>query len=146
MVLLSALEDFVVKTLGALSGPLSRLAYIGSLRRSGGQYEHWGLERAYGDTAAAAAISDAHTQVWLQVLRTPLRKLAAEAEASASGITAADVECWRNQPAALTPSNPGGGSPRHFHSILLALSQLPHSVPEGRALVTQGDSPGCGDS
>ena len=145
MVLLSALEDFVVRTLGALSGPLSRLAYIGSLRHSNGLYEHWGLTRAYGDHAAASAISDAHTQVWLQVLRTPLRKLAAEAETSASGITADDVVRWRNQPAALTPSNPGGGSPRHFHSILLALSQLPHSVPERSALVAQGDRSGCTD-
>jgi hypothetical protein len=130
MVLLSALEDFVVRTLGALSGPLSRLAYIGSLRRSNGQYEHWGLARAYGDRAAGSAISDAHTQVWLQVLRTPLRKLAAEAETPASGITPDDVARWRNQPAALTPSNQGGGSRRHFHSILLALSLLPHSADQ----------------
>ena len=133
MVLLSALEDFVVRTLGALSGPLSRLAYIASLRRNNGQYEHWGLGRAYGDKPAASAISDAHTQVWLQVLRTPLRKLAGEAQTPASGITPADLARWRNQPAALTPPNPGGGSPRHFRSILLALSLLPPSeVPAGR--------------
>ena len=130
MVLLSALEDFVVRTLGALSGPLSQLAYIGRLRSSNGEYEHWGLARAYGDRAAVSAISDAHTQVWLQVLRTPLHKLSTEAQTLASGITPADLARWRRQPAALTPSNAGGGSLRHFHSILLGLSLLPRSADQ----------------
>jgi hypothetical protein len=127
MVLLSAFEDFVVRTLGTLSGPLSRLAYLGTLRHNG-QYQHWGLARAYGDAAAGAAISEAHTQICLEVLRTPLRKLVGELQTASNGT--APAAGWRDQVHALTPPNLGGGSPRHFQSILLALSLLSHSAPE----------------
>jgi hypothetical protein len=118
------LEDFVVRTLGALPGPLSRLAYIGGLRRNG-HYEHWGLSRAYGDTVAGAAMSEAHSQVWLEVLRTPLPKLAGELQAS--GTAPDQIDGWRRQSDALTPPKLAGGSRRHFHSVLLALSLLPRS-------------------
>ena len=121
MALLSAFEDFVVRTLGTLAGPRSRLAYIGSLRRDG-KYGHWGLERAYGDSVAADTISDAHTEVWLEVLRTPLRKLVEEpADATSASDEMANLV---QQERALTPSNLGGGSKRHFSSVLLALSLL----------------------
>jgi hypothetical protein len=129
MFFLSAFEDFVVRTLAMLSGPLSRLAYLGTLR-SGAQYQHWGLARAYGDAAAAAAISEAHTQVWLEVLRTPVRKLVGELETASNAITLAQAADWRNQAPTLTPANLGGGSQRHFHSILLALSLLSRSTPQ----------------
>jgi hypothetical protein len=131
MVLLSAFEDLMVRTLGILSGPLSQLSYLGSLR-SNGQYQHWGLARAYGDAAAGSAISDAHTHVWLEVLRTPLRKLVGEMNAAPEGITQARAAGWRSQVPALTPVNLSGGSRRHFHSILLAISLLPQSAPENR--------------
>jgi hypothetical protein len=129
MVLLSAFEDFVVRTLGTFSGPLSQLTYLGSLR-SNGQYQHWGLARAYGDTAAGAAISEAHTQVWLEVLRTPLRKLVGELNTASNEITLPQATGWRSQVPALTPVNLAGGSRRHFHSILLAISLLPQPAPE----------------
>jgi hypothetical protein len=121
MILLSPLEDFVLKTLATLSGSCSKLAYIGSLRKND-HYEHWGLTRTYGAPAAGAAISEAHTQVWLEVLRTPLRKLAEEPAC----VITAEEELKREAEgrAALTPANPGGGSKRHFNSILLALSLL----------------------
>jgi hypothetical protein len=127
MVLLSAFEDFVVRTLGALSGPWSRLVYLGTLRHHG-QYQHWGLSRAYGDAAAAAAISEAHTQICLEVLRTPVRKLVGELATASNPMGPAAG--WRDQLDALTPLNLGGGSRRHLQSVLLALSLLPHSAPE----------------
>ena len=129
MVLLSAFEDFVVRTLGIFSGPLSQLTYLGSLRCNG-QYQHWGLARTHGDAAAGAAISEAHTQVWLEVLRTPLCKLVGELNAASNEITQAQAAGWRNQVPALTPVNLAGGSRRHFHSILLAISLLPQPGPE----------------
>jgi len=129
MVLLSAFEDFVVRTLGIFSGPLSQLTYLGSLRCNG-QYQHWGLARAYGDAAAGAAISEAHTQVWLEVLRTPLRKLVGELNTAPQGSALEQATGWSNQVPALTPLNLAGGSRRHFHSILLAISLLPQPAPE----------------
>lgn len=124
MVFLSALQDFVVRTLGSFSGPLSKLAYIGELRR-GGDYEHWGLSRAHGASAAQAAISDAHTQIWLEVLRTPLASLSEETQSLPNGNPAADaVAGLQAQQGKLIPPDTAGGGKRHFNSILLALSLL----------------------
>ena len=124
MVFLSALQDFVGRTLGSLSGPLSKLAYIGRLRR-GGDYEHWGLARAHGASAASAAISEAHTQIWLEVLRTPLASLSEEMQSLPDGNTAADaVAELKAQSKNLIPPDTAGGGQRHFNSILLALSLL----------------------
>lgn len=124
MVFLSALQDFVARTLGSFSGPLAKLAYIGKLRRDG-DYEHWGLSRAHGASAAKAAISDAHTQVWLEVLRTPLASLSEETQSLSNGNSAADaVADLRAQSEKLIPPDAAGGGKRHFNSILLALSLL----------------------
>jgi hypothetical protein len=124
MVFLSALQDFVVRTLGSFSGALAKLVYIGELRRDG-DYEHWGLSRAHGEAAAKRAISDAHTQVWLEVLRTPLAKLSGEMRSLFNEDAAGDaVAGWRARPGKLIPPDTSGGSKRHFNSILLALSLL----------------------
>ena len=43
MPLFSASEDFARRTLSAIPGLLSRLAYMTSLRDEQGNYCHWGL-------------------------------------------------------------------------------------------------------
>jgi hypothetical protein len=129
MVFLSAFRDFMVRTLGSLPGPLSRLAYIGELRRHG-NYEHWGLSRVHGHPAAETAISIAHAQVWLDVLRTPLPALLQELESLSQAEAADRIARLRAAEGTLTPADTGGGSKRHFNSILLALSLLSRAKKE----------------
>lgn len=130
MVLLSAFDDFVARTLSTFHGPLSKLAYIGNLRRSTGDYHHWGLSSRHGELETGTAIANAHSQVWLEVLRLPLSKLLVELESEAASDLAARIDNWRSLQRGLTPSDTGGGTKRHFNSILLALSLLSRASKE----------------
>ncbi|MGA2961130.1 MAG: hypothetical protein ABSD96_05610 [Candidatus Korobacteraceae bacterium] len=80
MPLFSASEDFTRRTLSAIPGLLSRLAYITSLRDEKGNYRHWGLARTHGTAAATEAMCRAHLEVLTEVLRTPLPQLMREVE------------------------------------------------------------------
>lgn len=126
MVLLSAFEDFVTRTLAQIPSPLGKLEYLSTLRK-GNAYEHWGLTRVHGEIASQQALSDAHKEVWLKVLRTPLRKLLAEVEQggmTAGELTADYVRRLRDSEATLMPLELAGGSARHFNSVLAALLAL----------------------
>lgn len=125
MTLLSAYEDFVGRTLASLPGPLARLVYLGSLRDDAGDYCHWGMSRTFGQGSASEALAQAHTEAWLEVLRTPLPALLAETQDSEMG-----SETWREQREKLTPPNASGETKRHFNSILLALSLLSQAAKE----------------
>ena len=131
MTLFSAYQDLVLRSLAGLAGPLEKLVYLGSLRDDAGNYCHWGMSRTFGCQQASEALAQAHTEVWLEVLRTPIpalfdesRRLAADTE------VATRSEIWRGQLEKLTPPNPGGGTERHFSSILLALSLLSRTAKE----------------
>jgi hypothetical protein len=121
MVLLSALEDFLSRTLGAIPSLLGRLHYLAGLR-SGAHYQHWGLARIYGESAADDAIARAHTEAWLQVLRTPLPLLYRDIQQCPELLTERVGE--RDGARDFVPSNLAGGGKRHFSSILRALSAL----------------------
>jgi len=75
MALKSALQDVKETTLSAINGLLARLAYLGSLRRGHGKYEHWGIELVHGPEASERALKAAHIEVMGSVLRTPLAGL-----------------------------------------------------------------------
>jgi hypothetical protein len=112
MFFLSAYEDFVLRTLSALAGKGEKLAYIASLRR-GSTYSHWGLARTHGESETNIAIARAHTEAWLELLRTPIAELAA-------GKNERLVTCestWH-------PEDLGGASIRHFNSVVAAMSAL----------------------
>lgn len=126
MTLLTALDDFLVTTLAALPGLLTKLEYLSGLRDAGG-YSHWGMSRVYGEEAAQGALVEAHGMVIAEILRTPLRKLMEDAEASSVAREqepTAYLESLCRQPAVLLPDRAGGGSSRHFSSVLHALSAL----------------------
>lgn len=125
MTLLSAYEDFVVRTLAPLRGGLARLVYLGSLRNHAGDYCHWGMSRTFGQSSASEALAQAHTEAWLEVLRTPIPALFAETQELAM-----ESETWRGQREKLTPPDVSGGTKRHFNSILLALSLLSQAAKE----------------
>jgi hypothetical protein len=125
MTLLSAYEDFVGRTLASLPGSLARLVYLGSLRDDAGDYCHWGMSRTFGQGGASEALAQAHTEAWLEVLRTPIPALFAETQDSEMG-----SETWRGEREKLAPPNVSGGTKRHFNSILLALSLLSQAAKE----------------
>jgi len=124
--LLSVADDIVVNTLSVIPGLLGRLEYLSGLKGRDG-YAHWGLSRVYGERVAHQALSEAHGFLLSEVLRTPIRKLISEVEiacASSDRSPSAYLkQLYENYPS-LLPDQVGGGSVRHFSSVLHALSAL----------------------
>ncbi|HSY90424.1 MAG TPA: hypothetical protein VK812_03575 [Candidatus Binatus sp.] len=140
MTLKSALQDVKETTLAAVAGLLGKLAYLASLRRAQGRYEHWGMELVHGPESSDRALKTAHTEIVAGVLRTPLASLMEDlAESSrGSGATAqAYVEGMRDRFEDLLPGErPDSPAASHLNSVLLALSSLEKSSLEknrGRA-------------
>jgi hypothetical protein len=134
MALRSALEDLLETTLAGVAGVAGKIEYVASLRDSkSGSYSHWGLTRAYGVVAAQNALAEAHRMLFLRLLRTPLRTLRDDVIVSSGALqmTAGEyVEGLRNRLLVLLPADLGGGSARHFSSVLEALSFLVSSPEE----------------
>lgn len=128
MTLKSALEDLLGTTLAGVAGTAGKMEYVASLRDpASGAYSHWGLTQAYGETAAQNALAEAHRLLFLRLLRTPLRSLQDDVVVSSGPLqmTAGEyVERLRSHAPALLPADLGGGSARHFSSVLQALSIL----------------------
>jgi len=140
MTLHSAFEDLVGSTLASISGLLTKIEYLSGLRNGDRSrtYEHWGLARVYGEQAAQHALAEAHQTLFLKVLRTSLRQLhqGAELGHGALSIPAQDyLEELRKRRADLLPADLGGGSARHFSSVLQALSSLAKHSPPSTPLV-----------
>jgi hypothetical protein len=128
MTLKSALEDLLGTTLAGVTGIAGKVEYVASLRDTeSGAYSHWGLTRAYGEPAAQHALAEAHRLVFLRLLRTPLRALRDDVIVSSGALQMSAgeyVESLRSRAPALLPPDLGGGSARHFSSVLQALSIL----------------------
>ena len=132
MTLLATFEDFVLRTLGALPALWSRLDYVAGLRQADGTYAHWGLERTHGPLAARQALPRAHQELFLEVLRTPLARLAGDVERAASHRdqdSAAYLAFLSARGTVLLPDQRGGGSVEHFTLVLDALSTLARGRP-----------------
>jgi len=126
MRLRSAYDDLMERTMGAVSGILGRLRFLGSIQSSRNEYEHWGLERTYGKEPARCAIRKAHTEALLEELSTPIAALWSE------GISAAERE---NMPATdyarslatlinCVPGELCGGSEKHHQYVIMSLVLL----------------------
>ncbi len=127
-------EDFAKKTLGALSGTLEKLHYVAGLKQGNGIYSHWGMTRVHGEVSANLAISQAHSVVFLSVLRTPVRVLWEEVDARARELNTGVgdyISGLMEMEDRLVPAKLQGGARRHFNSVLLALCSLA-GVPERR--------------
>jgi len=128
MTLKSALQDVRETTLAAVSGLLGKLAYLASLRRAHGRYEHWGVEIVHGAESAERAFKTAHTEIVAGVLRTPMESLELDLEESSegSGISAqAYIERMRDHFDDLLPGErKESPAASHLSSVLLALSKL----------------------
>jgi hypothetical protein len=128
MTLKSALQDVKENTLAAVSGLLGKLAYLASLRRSQGRYEHWGMELIHGPESSERALKTAHAEVVAGVLRAPLGSLVEDLDESSrsAGVAARSfVEGMRERFEDLLPDE-RANSPvaDHLNSVLAALSSL----------------------
>ncbi len=128
MLFLSAFEDFVNRTVPAVPTLLGRLGYVMGLRR-GDLYHHWGLARMHGEQPASEAIAHAHTQIWLEVLRTPLPELVSQLHA----VSEEERQKWLQELRAgwtqAVPQDRAGGVPAHLSSILEAIAALSAAAP-----------------
>jgi hypothetical protein len=128
MTLKSALQDVKENTLAAVSGLLGKLAYLASLRRAQGRYEHWGMQTVHGPESSERALKTAHAEIVAGVLRTPLASLVEDLQESSqgSGVGAqAYIEGMRDGFDDLLPGE-RKDSPEasHLNSVLVALSSL----------------------
>lgn len=131
MPLLSPVEDFLIRSLGPLSGVLSRLNFMAELRTETGSYEHWGMAQKYGEGIAKNALSEAHSRVWIELLRTPIRMIEHDLikeECKTYGVE----RLFDELSAAAIPANKLGGSARHFHLIAETLAILRRKDPATR--------------
>jgi hypothetical protein len=140
MTLKSALDDVLEVTLTAVSGVLAKLDYLSRLREMPDSYSHWGLSKVHGEGAAQKALAEAHRIFFLVILRTSLRKLREDVAVSSREEQtvvedyAKDLRCRLSS---LLPSDLGGGSARHFSSVLHALSSLASNQPKTRPPATR---------
>jgi hypothetical protein len=128
MTLKSALQDVKETTLAAVTGLLAKLAYLASLRRTQGRYEHWGMEVVHGPESSERALRTAHAEIVAGVLRTPLASLVEDLRESSqnSGVAAHTyIEGMRDNFDDLLPGE-RKDSPEasHLNSVLVALSRL----------------------
>lgn len=87
------------------------------LRSADGKYDHWGHTQVYGKVNSQAALARAHSEVYLEVLRTPLRSLTDEGECG-------DDRVCQEFSKLMVPMDLNGGSPRHLSSVVLAVRLL----------------------
>ena len=113
MTISSAYDDFSARTLSTLAGAWQRLQYLAELRAPDGRYRHWGMARTFSDDAAQRTLAQVHSELFLEILRTPLRRMA---DGSSAELLAAA--------SAYLPANIEGGTPEHFSSIVSALAAL----------------------
>lgn len=128
MTLKSAMQDVKETTLAAVSGLLGKLAYLASLRRSQGRYEHWGMALVHGAESSERALKTAHAEVVAGVLRTPLQSLVEDLDESSreSGVAAGPYveKLMGNFDDLLPGDRQDSASAAHLNSVLLALSNL----------------------
>lgn len=122
MQLTSAFEDFMNRTLAAIPGTLRRVEYCSEHRDKGGQYQHWGLCKVHGELQAQRAMAEAHQQVFLETLRTPLAAILEDA--ARTGLSSTQLADFRARWDKLIPADLGGGSALHFRTVLDALDAL----------------------
>jgi hypothetical protein len=131
MPLLSPVEDFLIRSLGPLPTVLSRLCFVAELRTETGSYEHWGMAQMYGEEVAKNALSETHSRVWIELLRTPIRMI--EHDLIEDECKEHRVErVFDELAAAAIPANKLGGSARHFQLIAETLVILRRKDPATR--------------
>jgi len=119
------LEDFLKTTMAAMPGYWYKLVYLAGLRSKSDKYGHWGMARRYGLTASHSAISAAHSDLFLEVLRTPINKLVEDVSSPAESENQGQFldELWESR-GRMVPTDLGGGSAKHFEVTLLTVQKV----------------------
>jgi hypothetical protein len=140
MTLKSALQDVRETTLAAVSGMLGKLAYLASLRKKQGGYQHWGMSLVHGEESSERALRTAHAEVVARVLREPIGSLVDDLQESSQdrGVSPdAYVDEMRRRFGDLLPEErKDTAAASHLNSVLVALSALEKS----RARATRSTS------
>jgi hypothetical protein len=113
---LSPIEDFAKRTLSAIPGLWRKLLYMAELRSAEGRYEHWGHSRVHGEVSSQQALASLHSQLYVDVLRTPVQQLMLQQDDNDEPVFDISERLKR----LMVPSDLRGGSPRHLSSIVLA--------------------------
>lgn len=121
---LGPFEDFKLRTIGAISGLWSRFLYAASLRGKDGNYFHWGHARVHGELQSQAAVARMHSELYIELLRSPIRLLAQEWTQADGRESEAELKQLIGIRDIAIPDDMAGGSPRHFNSILLTTRLL----------------------
>jgi hypothetical protein len=124
--LLSARESFLERTIAHIPGTFGKICFLSEICSISRDYEHWGLARTFGKGVARAAISEAHTEFFLQELATPLRVLWSELQSKSleAGTGLQENSGMLEQVSARLPIELAGGSEQHHRYIFMALSLL----------------------
>jgi hypothetical protein len=121
---LSPFENFKARTLSALSGPWAKLLYMAGLLGKDLTYQHWGHARTYGEANSQAALAKIHSEIYIEVLRTSIADLIPGEELGTDQERDALSERIASVGSKMIPRELGGGSTRHFNSILLIVRLL----------------------
>ncbi len=114
------------RTLSAIQGQFSRLAYLASLQATPGTYRHWGLAREFGEDEVSRAFAHTHRVVLETVLQTDLAELLGDLQLGADeeGRSPAQfVEYLLSTPLVRTVEWPSH-SHEHFNFVLESLKSL----------------------
>jgi len=133
LMLISPVEDFVTRTLASVPGTFGKLQYVAGLRQGKDDYFHWGFARVHGEGTASLTIARAHSDLFNEVLRCPVKKLWEEIRSAAAANDSSLVQFIEKlvaQKESLIPKEFKRGSTRHFNSVLLGLSGLASSLAE----------------
>jgi hypothetical protein len=124
----NAVED-VSRSLRALPGRFSQLLYLASLRDRAGDYQHWGLNREYGEARTRAAFSYLHRRTYDSFLQSDLPELLSVlrmcCEKSGRDPEALVSELFHE--GAVKPSGTQEHSAMHFNYVLASLLALAQS-------------------
>lgn len=129
MPLLSAIDDFMLRSLSALPTVWQKLRFVSSLREEGSGYRHWGLEQKYGQKEAQEAIAEAHSALFNESASTPLSELWLAADQAARGEELETADYLRKLTAVKStlPNDLHGVAPEHFSFVVTNLYRIARS-------------------
>lgn len=121
---LSAFEDIKTRTLPRIPGLLAKLLYVADLRGEDGSYHHWGHARVHGETASQAALARVHSELYAQLLRTPIPELVVAGSEESFREWQRHVTKLLEIQSKVVPVDSSNWSTLHFNSVVLALRML----------------------